>query len=246
MKNLPEVTVEHRLRHPFWPVKTGHALSFGLNQQWSARPAMRGWGCGPAAAVMLLGYLRLHHPDGFSVPMEALPEEPSKEYCAALLDTVGRRHFPILPRFGMNGLSLAFCLNRYFHRHRMPFHAAWCCSREKALRRMEQMLDEDIPVIFSVGPDFPLLWQKHPLSLYASPDAEKPCASVRAHYMVAAGMTSSWLELSSWGHRYFLPLADWREHHRHHSGHLVDGIVYIRRKKRRKRLLISGKGCTHG
>lgn len=238
--------MEHRLRHPFWPVKTGHAPAFGLSQQWSSRPAMRGWGCGPAAALMVLGYLCLHHPDGFSLPLEALPPEPTKEDCALLLDTVGRRYFPILPRFGMNGLSLAFCLNRYFRRHRMPFHAAWCCRREKALSRMGQMLDNDIPVIFSVGPDFPLLWQKHSLPLFASPEAGKPCASVRAHYMVTTGMDQGWLELSSWGRRYFLPLADWREHHRHHSGHLVDGIVYIRRKERRTGLLTAGKVKTNG
>ena len=95
------------------------------------------------------------------------------------------------------------------------------------------MLQNDIPVIFSVGPDFPLLWQKHPLDLYAHPGDEKSVQKVRAHYMVVTGYHNGWLRLSSWGREYYLPAAAWNEHHKYHSGYLVDGIVQIRRRKER-------------
>ena len=217
--------MRHHLSEPFWPVSD---TAFGISQNWSSLARIRGWGCGPTAALMVLGYLHLYHPLGHSAPFHALTAAPSKEICTVLLDTVGKRFFPVLPRYGMNGLTLAACMNLYFCRYRMPFQAIWCSQREKALERMGQMLDNGIPVIFSVGPDFPLLWQKHPLPLYTSPHAAAASTMVRAHYMVATGMENGWLELSSWGRKYYLPLAAWREHHKYHSGHLVDGIVAIR------------------
>ena len=151
-----------------------------------------------------------------------------------LLDTAGKRYFPILPRFGMNGLALAFRMNRYFRRYRMPYRAAWCSSRSRSLKAMAAMLDRDIPVILSVGPDFPLLWQKHPVDLYVRPGDTAPAHRVRAHYMVVTGMENGWLTLSSWGRQYYLPLAAWEEHHKYHSGYLVDGIVFIRSLRTRK------------
>ena len=223
--------MRHHLPAPLWPVSD---TAFGLSQNWSSLPRIRGWGCGPTAALMVLGYLHKHHPYGRSVPFQGLPDAPTKEVCTTLLDTVGKRYFPVLYRFGMNGLTLAACMNHYFRRYKMPFQASWCCHREKALERMGQMLDSGIPVILSVGPDFPLLWQKHPLPLYASPDAAAASTTVQAHYMVATGMENGWLELSSWGRKYYLPLAAWREHHKYHSGHLVDGIVSIRCRAKRQ------------
>lgn len=233
--------MRHTLSHPFWPVATDGGSAFGLSQSWSSHARLRGWGCGPAAALMVLGYLHLYHLHGRSSPLQALSAVPTREESAAQLDTVGRRYFPVLPRYGMNGLSLAVCLNRYFRLHRMPYRAAWCSSREKALSRMARMLDHDIPVIFSVGPDFPLLWQKHPLALYAAPGDKTPAASVRGHYMIATAMENGWLELSSWGRKYYLPLAAWREHHKYHSGHLVDGIIFIRPTGKN-----AGKELPHG
>jgi len=230
--------MHHRLSHPFWPVQKSAGTAYGLSQQWAASPVFRGWGCGPAAALMLLGYLHLYHRDGQSAPMDGLSPCPSVGECTALMNTTGRRCFPILPRWGMNGLSLAFFLNLYFCRYRMPYRAAWCSSLSKAERTMASMLDKDIPVIFSVGPDFPLFWQKHPLVLYERPENSPPAASVRAHYMVVTGMENGWLTVSSWGRKYYLPLASWREHHRYHSGHLVDGIIALRQ--------IRPEGENHG
>ena len=226
--------MEHLLSHPFWPVQTNAGTAFGLSQSWSAYPALRGWGCGPAAALMVLGYLHLYHPDSRSSPMKHLTAAPDRKECVDLLDSVGRRQFPILPKYGVNGITLAWQMNRYFRRNRIPYRASWCSSREKALSCMAKMLDDDIPVIFSVGPDFPLLWQKHPLDLYGAPGDTRPCSTARAHYMVAVGMKNGWLELSSWGRKYYLPLAAWREHHKYHSGHLVDGIIALRRTHERK------------
>lgn len=217
--------MRHHLSAPLWP---NTETAFGISQNWSSLPRIRGWGCGPAAALMVLGHLHRHHSHGRSAPFRGLSDVPTREACAVLLDTVGKCFFPVLPRYGMNGLVLAACMNRYFRRYRMPFRASWCCRMKTVLKRMGQMLDAGIPVIFSVGPDFPLLWQKHPLPLYTSPDAAAANTSVRAHYMVVTGMENGWLELSSWGRKYYLSLAAWQEHHKYHSGHLVDGIVSIR------------------
>jgi len=223
--------MEYTLSHPFWPVKLPSGTAYGISQQWSAHPSLRGWGCGTAAALMVLGYLHRYHRNAQSAPMHTLPAEPEKDYCRTLLDTTGRKYFPVLPRYGMSGLSLAFLLNRYFRRFRMPYTARW--RSVHVLPELTKMLQKDIPVIFSVGPDFPLLWQKHPLDLYARPGDQKSVQKVRAHYMVVTGYKTGWLRLSSWGREYYLPTAAWNEHHKYHSGYLVDGIVQIRRRKGR-------------
>lgn len=222
--------MRYSLSHPFWPVRISSGEAYGISQQWSSMPVLRGWGCGTAAALMLLGYLHRYHADGQSAPWELFPEVPEKEDCRVLLDTVGKRYFPVLPRYGMNGFSLAFCLNRYFRRFRMPYTAWWRSVR--VIPVLRRMLAADIPVIFSVGPDFPLLWQKHPLELYAHIGDKTPVQKVRAHYMVATGLENGWLRLSSWGREYYLPIAAWEEHHKYHSGYLVDGIIQICRRKR--------------
>ncbi len=221
--------MEYTLSHPFWPVKLPGGTAYGISQQWSAYPALRGWGCGTAAALMVLGYLHLYHTGGQSAPVDALVPAPSQTDCRTLLDTAGRKYFPVLPRHGINGLSLAFLLNRYFRRFHMPYTARW--RSVNVLPALTRMLQKDIPVICSVGPDFPLLWQKHPLDLYAHPGDEKSVQKVRAHYMVVTGYRNGWLRLSSWGREYYLPTAAWNEHHKYHSGYLVDGIVQIRRRK---------------
>ncbi len=215
------------LSHPFWPV--GNAC--GMSQNWYASPRYRGYGCGTVAALMVLGYLAWHHPEGQSEPFQGFPAQPTKEQCVQLMDTVGQRYFPVIPRYGMNGLALAWWMNLYFFRFRMPYRAAWESRRSRLVTRMEEMLAADIPVIFSVGPDFPLLWQKHPLALYSGPGQRMPQASVRAHYMVATGVENGWIRLSSWGRQYALPVGDWLAHHKYHSGGLVDGILYIRKRK---------------
>ncbi len=204
----------------------------GLSQNWSASPRYRGFGCGPVAALMVLCHLSLYHPDGQSAPLSALSPVPTKEQCTQLLDTVGQRYFPVIPRYGMNGLSLALCMNRYFRRYRMDYRATWYARRMGLLEKTAEMLEADIPVVFSVGPDFPLIWQKHPVPLYGNRGDSMPQCSVRAHYMVATGLDDQWLTLSSWGRKYALSVPDWLHHHRYHSGGLVDGILYIRKRKK--------------
>lgn len=221
--------MRYTLRHPFWPVRLSSGEAYGISQQWSAYPAVRSWGCGSSAALMLLGYLHLYHKDSRSSPFDTLSPCPDRQWCRDLLDSAGRRYFPVIPRYGMNGVSLAICLNRYFRRFRMPYTACW--KSVHVPESMVQLLEDDIPVIFSVGPDFPLFWQKHPLDLYARRGDETPVQTVRAHYMVVTGMENGWLRLSSWGREYYLPLAAWEEHHKYHSGYLVDGIVQIRYRK---------------
>ncbi len=214
------------LSHPFWQMGT----SCGISQTWSSSSVYRGYGCGTTAALMVLGYLHWHHPKGHSVPFANFPKSPNREQCVRLIDTVGQRYFPVLPRFGMNGFSLAGYMHLYFRRFRMPYRAMWYSMGSGLLSRMDEMLANDIPVIFSVGPDFPLLWQKHPLPLYGKVGDRMPVTSVRAHYMVAVGVENGWIRLSSWGREYALPVGEWLTHHKYHSGGLVDGIVYIMEK----------------
>ena len=49
----------------------------------------------------------------------------------------------------------------------LPYRAYWAVSGSKFWDRIASLLEQDIPAIFSVGPNFPAVWQKHSLTLYS-------------------------------------------------------------------------------
>jgi len=92
------------------------------------------------------------------------------------------------------------------------------------------MLSEDIPVIISVGPNFPLVWQKHKADLYAERAGEiRKVSSVKAHFMTVTGMDDQWLSLSSWGRKYYMDRKEYEQYVSKHSGSFASNIVYIRK-----------------
>ena len=77
-----------------------------------------------------------------------------------------RKHFTVLPRMGMSGWLLAFQLWLYFLRKRRVCKVWWGSSVRKRDAAIVKMLRADIPVILSIGPNFPFVWGKHKARLY--------------------------------------------------------------------------------
>ena len=190
---------------------------------------MRRCGCGIVAAVDLLLYLHRYHKP-FPIFSE-MGDELSQEVYEELLQSLRRKYFPLFYPVGMNGISLAFGLNRIFRKSGLSLRARWDMSERKLWSRMEEMLLRDMPVILSIGPNFPKLWKKGKETLYRlDGDERRAAAETVAHYVTVTGMDDKWLRVSSWGKEYYLSREEYERFRADISSALVSNIVYIQRK----------------
>ena len=223
-----------QIRHKYISVDNGIRRTFGGNQMSSSSHNMREVGCGVIAALDLLLYLCRFHQHGRCDFFAEAAEDgviDSNEYDDLALK-LSRRFFPVIPKFGINGIMLAAGLNRFFRHYGMPFRAIWGISSSTIFDEIEKMLSEDIPVILSIGPNFPLFWKKHEVNFYASrPDGSSFLAcSIKAHYVTVTGIDEKSLHISSWGRAYAIYRDEYMDYIRYHSGSIVSNIVRIRRK----------------
>lgn len=223
---------EYSLRHPLPAVLTGNRSSYGGSQRLSHSSIVKGAGCGLVAACDLFRYLNDHNPRchcelyddlELGAPLDV------KNY-NRLLDNL-RAYFPIIPKLGINGVILSLGINAFFLRYGYPYIALWGVSPRNLWERIREMLCADIPVIISVGPNFPLVWQKNKTTLYAERSGDiRKVSSVRAHFMTVTGMDDKWLILSSWGRKYYMDRNEYKEYVSKHSGCFASNIVYIKSK----------------
>ena len=220
-----------QIRNNYISVSEGQRRSFGGSQMLSGSKTMREVGCGVIAALDLLLYLCRFHGCECAFFAEASEDGviDEREY-DELAQKLSRRFFPMIPKLGINGLMLAGGLNLFFLRYSLPYRASWGMGRAKLFEQIEDMLSHDIPVILSVGPNFPLFWQKNKLTFYsAAADGEKRAVcSINAHYVTVTGLDEQYLKISSWGREYYIDREEYLSYMRRHSGSIVSNIVKIR------------------
>ena len=136
----------------------------------------------------------------------------------------------MIPKLGINGFMLAGGLNLFFRRYSLPYRASWGIGSGRLFEQIELQLVQDIPVILSVGPNFPLFWQKNELTFYAafSDGSLRPSCRIKAHYVTVTGIDEKCLKISSWGREYYIDREEYMSYIRRHSGSLVSNIVKIR------------------
>lgn len=205
------------LRHPFLEVETKTGISFGGNQAWFPFKFLRKSGCGIISGTDVLLYLK---------GKQRISEEEYMDFAKQLW----KYYLPVIPGFGMNGLTLMIGLNRWFIKHRLPYRACWKISGKKLLSRIDLMLSEDIPVILAIGPNFPGLWKNETLKLYKKTNAGnyEAVTQTRAHFVTVTGREGLWLKASSWGKEYYINMPEYRDYVTGHSSFLVSNIIYIR------------------
>ena len=205
--------------------------TYGGSQMLSDDKNVKKCGCGVVAAADLIIYLHRYHSPFNSSLLKDIPDDgaiPLAEY-RRLLTQLNRRFFPLIPSRGINGVVLTAGLNLFFRLGGGKMTAIWCVSGGKMWERSEDMLRRDLPVIFSVGMNFPKFWGKEKLRLYTKlPDGTlRPSGSVRAHFMTMTGMDSEYIRVSSWGRMYYISKAEFDEYVRKNSGSIICNIVYI-------------------
>ena len=225
--------MDYSLSRPIITVVKDSNGSYGGNQRLFDNPTMRGYGCGVIGAADLLYYLALTRPE-WATPYTGKAAESVisfsryERYCTRLR----RSFFPVIPHFGKTGPDLAAGLNVYFSHHGIPLHARWCVSHDRLFERIEEMLKADIPVIFSVGANFPNFWGKKRVKLYTK-DANgfmKPSASTRAHFMTVTGLDEDFFRVSSWGVEYYISRSEYLGYTRLYGSPITSNIMYISTK----------------
>jgi len=222
------------LRHPYIEVQTARGVSCGGGQQFSESAMVRRCGCGIIAALDTLLYLSRWHMVGPVPYFRRFPAEgpvPFHVYTDCV-KALSRRYFPMIPYRGINGLLLALGMQAFFHDQHMPFSARWCMISSRLWERIEEMLRQDLPVIMSVGPNLPLIWENHRVRFYVrTPEGRYlPAAAANAHYFTVIGMDETWLRISSWGNLYYLNRREFEDYVNHHSAGFVNNVVYIDKK----------------
>ncbi len=209
-----------KLRKPLPRVLKDNRISNGGNQMWSDKTVIRNCGCGPVAALDLLHYLS---DGGNQAPI-------SVEYYNAELRGLCRWYLPLIPHSGINGITLAMGLNRLFRERGLPYHAVWAWSGSRLWSRVEEMLQRDLPVILSIGPNFPSIWQKEKLPFYIrrSDGSFIPAAAIQSHYVTVTGLDENWAQISSWGREYFINRQEYDDFVKNHSTFLFSNIVYVK------------------
>lgn len=225
-------SINAALRHSLISVAGKRSPSYGGSQSFSSSTVIKGCGCGIVAACELFVYLH-RFARGCSCDMfSQFPAEEalSLEAYDSLLNKF-RLYFPLIPRFGINGLMLTLGINAFFTKYSYPYKASWCLSASKLWSRVEYMLERDIPVIIGVGPNLPLFWKKHKTGLYSKiSDSYRKTNSVNAHFMIATAIDDEWLTVSSWGRKYHIRRCEFEDYSTNHSSSAVCNIVYIERK----------------
>lgn len=208
-------------------VKNGSVRSCGGNQQWAESRQMRQCGCGVVSSTDTLLYLGNAGTRGGFVRADG-GEVELGEY-NALLTRMRRRFLPLIPHFGINGFGLSLGMNRYFHRFGIPLRAHWRVSPRRIWDRIGHMLDRDMPVVLSAGPNFPFFWRKRGVPLYTrqADGTYRKASSAVAHYVTVTGMDEQWLRVSSWGREYYISRDEYDAYMRHTSCPLFSNILEL-------------------
>jgi hypothetical protein len=224
----------YSIQHPYISVEAYGGKSYGGGQQFSGDAMVRRCGCGIVAGTDLLLYLSRWHmpqPADFFLELNEEGPLPFAAYNNCIL-RMRRKYFPVIPYAGINGLMLMTGMLRFFHDYRMPYTARWCFLKLPMWDRIAAMLREDIPVIMSVGPNFPLIWGNRRVRFYrkTGDGFYLPSSGAKAHYFTVTGMDEEWLRISSWGRLYYLSRLEFEQYVSRYSIGFASNILLVERK----------------
>ena len=187
----------------------------------SNNPVIRKCGCGPVAAMDTLWYLEHRGQTDRQIPLE--------KYNTELL-AMTRRYFPLIPPFGINGAFFVAGMNWLLREREISYRAVWMLSGQKLWERVEEMLHRDLPVILSIGPNFPAFWANDRLPFYVqtSDGVFRKAAATKGHYVTVTGIDDNWVQISSWGRKFYINRTEYMHYTREHSNFVFSNILYLR------------------
>jgi len=229
-------------------ITNGEQESYGGSQMWFASKEtspgskrLAGGGCGLIAMSDFLLYWGRQNRDLCPGLVSVLLENqtPDQEPYMRYVRTIDRKFLPVLPALGVSGFQISLAMNLFFLREKLPLRASWKCflTSARMLARMTEMLQNDLPVILSVGPNTPWIFGKKRIGMYRLENSGelKKVDQVSRHYVMLTGIAAgpkegqTLLKISSWGRSYFLDYAEYREYVRKTGDSITSSMISIRR-----------------
>ena len=239
--------------------------SYGAgNQETAAAGAgkkenvIRKWGCGLIGLADLVQYLteraaaggpagsgNAGRSDGPGKPDPAGESEDSAAETVALngnayleyIRAFEEAYAGVYPRIGLNGLSMAAAFNRISEKKGWGLSASWGVREEELLPEIRRMLEEDLPVILSVGP---AAFSRGERGVRFYSRTGRPGGQlVQDHYVTVTGLTETdgeaELDAVSWGRPYRFRMKDYLDYRKRQLpllGAVSTNILRIRDRRR--------------
>lgn len=248
------------LNPDYVPVMKDSVAYYGGSQMWFPTSkwycndyVLRNYGCGTIAAADLFLYLALQN-DALRSPETELALQGTdlidyhyyNPYVRKIHDQYTKTHRVI----AVLGPALADAINSYSKNNELGYKACWKWSLTyyDMYALLVDMLQHDIPVILSIGPNTPNLWGKKGIKFYqqyengaketdGSPHYhyKEVMKDIHGHYVTVTGIridqnaNTVMLRISSWGKQYFINYEEYRYYIENYGGTYTSGIAYIKR-----------------
>ena len=220
------------LKKPYVSVAKRGGFSFGGDQDWfkpekeakglkkfGKDNSIKGFGCGLVAASDIIRYLDKNTGTDF----KSIDEY--KKYVYFMED----RSFKVYYKLGIPGFRLSHGMNREFKLRNMSYKAKWGVPAHKLLDSVKEMLNNDIPVLMSVGPG---MFNKERVDLYSRKrEGYSRVNSAKDHYITVTGYVEesdgAYFEISSWGKKYYMKVSQYLDYVKKHDNNMFSNILYI-------------------
>lgn len=165
----------------------------------------------------------------------------------AFIQRLDRSFSRVYSGIGLNGFSMAAAFNRRARKRGWPWRARWAVPERKLLETVKEMLDNDIPVILSVGPGFRGDSEEGGVALYR--DGTRTEVRARDHYVTVIGLEEKpsrtpGASLGEFGKELYFRVVSWGKEYRISVGEYMEGtagsipligklfsnVLYIRRR----------------
>lgn len=239
-----------------WTNLDGSTISYGGAQKWflnftgkyndsKYNDKIKRLGCGLVSVADILLYLSMSNSKYSTEETNKVTDTDDsryieyKAYMKYLLD-MERKYFHIKEHLGLLGTKAAAGIEKYSAKYHLGLKASWCMSKREILPRIKEMLSNDIPVMLSGDTIYKkgvmlYVWDVGEQSYVRPPDGIKN--NFRSHYVTVTGLViddekhETWLEVSSWGKRYFIDYDQYMDFIDKKSLPLFSNILYISKKE---------------
>ena len=246
------------------PVIKDNNTSYGGSQMWFAsHPRYRkdyilhNYGCGTIAVADLFLYLARQNEamHTSTTGMAMVNHEILYPDYISYIRLIHDRYTKTLPILAVLGPVAAGAINAYSDIYTLGLRALWKLSLSyyDMYELMEEMLQQDLPVILSIGPNTPKLWGKKGIPLYElceinyissennKENTIKPYyykavkSDVNGHYVTVTGLFKDevtgkiMLRISSWGKQYFINYEEYRDYIETTGGTFTSSMVYTKK-----------------
>lgn len=229
----------------FIRVQAETGVSYGGDQNWfraKGKKKLADYGCGMVSVSDVILHMVKHRKFTVREKYKQLHKVRqqviiNKEDYLNYLESMSRKFFPVFAwAKGTWGPALAVGFNIFAMLNRISYRAKWGVPRARMKASIEEMVGNDIPVMFSVGANFPLLWKKDGVMLYVhgrNGEFHKHGSTGR-HYMTITGYfeddSGQWLKVSSWGREFYIQWNEYEEFVKKKSCMVFSNILYIYHK----------------